>query len=100
MMKRKIATKILAVTIVALVISFLTGSISFAEKKDNTAPININQATLKELISLPGIGKKRAKDIIAYREKNGKFTNIEDLKKVDGIGKDTLEKIKDQIVLE
>lgn len=99
-MKRKIAINILYVTIVALVISCMTGSMVFAEKNDNTAPININQATLKELTSLPGIGKKRANDIIAYRGKNGKFTNIEDLKKVDGIGKDTLEKIKDHIVLE
>ena len=99
-MKRKITIKILTVALVALVISFMIGSMSFAEKNDTTAPININQATLKELTSLPGIGKKRANDIIAYREKNGKFTNIEDLKKVDGIGKDTLEKIKDHIVLE
>jgi competence protein ComEA len=100
MMKRKTAIKILTVALAALVISFMIGSMSFAEKNGTTALININQATLKELTSLPGIGKKRANDIIAYREKNGKFTNIEDLKKVDGIGKDTLEKIKDHIVLE
>jgi competence protein ComEA len=100
MMKRKIAIKILTVALVALVISFMMGSISFAEKNGTTAPININQATLKELTSLPGIGKKRAKDIIAYREQNGKFSSIDDLKKVEGIGKDTLEKIKDHIVLE
>ncbi len=99
-MKRKTAIKILTVALAALVISFMIGSMSFAEKNGTTALININQATLKELTSLPGIGKKRANDIIAYREKNGKFTNIEDLKKVDGIGKDTLEKIKDHIVLE
>jgi competence protein ComEA len=100
MMKGKIAGKILKVLLVTLAISFIMGGMSFAEKSDSKAPVNINQATLKELTSLPGIGKKRAKDIIAYREQNGKFSNIEELKKVDGIGKDTLEKIKDHIVFE
>jgi competence protein ComEA len=100
MMKRNTAVKILTVTIVAFVISIMMGGMSFAKKSDDTAPVNINQATLKELTSLPGIGKKRANDIISYREKNGNFSSIEDLKKVDGIGKDTLEKIKDHIVFE
>jgi len=99
-MKRKIAIKTLTVGLVALVLSLMMNGMSFAGKSDAGTPVNINQATLKELTSLPGIGKKRAGDIIAYREKNGKFSSIEDVKKIDGIGKDTIEKIKDLIVFE
>ena len=99
-MKRKIAIKTLTVVLATLVLSLMMNGMSFAGKSDASTPVNINQATLKELTSLPGIGKKRANDIIAYREKNGKFSSIEDVKKVDGIGKDTIEKIKDHIVFE
>ncbi|SFH52454.1 competence protein ComEA [Pseudobutyrivibrio sp. OR37] len=48
--------------------------------------ININTATLLELRSLPGIGESKANQIIAYREANGNFSSIEDIKKVSGIG--------------
>jgi competence protein ComEA len=100
MMKRMIATKTLTLALVALVFSLMISNMSFAGKSNMNTPVNINQATLKELTSLPGIGKKRANDIIEYREKNGNFSSIEDVKKVDGIGKDTIEKIKDLIVFE
>ena len=100
MMKRMIATKTLTLALVALVFSLMISNMSLAGKSDMNTPVNINQATLKELTSLPGIGKKRANDIIEYREKNGNFSSIEDVKKVDGIGKDTIEKIKDLIVFE
>ncbi|MBI5409551.1 MAG: helix-hairpin-helix domain-containing protein [Nitrospirae bacterium] len=83
-----------------LMVSILVSGLSFAEKSDVKAPVNVNQATAKELASLPGIGKKKAEEIVSYREKNGKFKSLEDLKKVEGIGKDTFEKIKDHIVVE
>jgi competence protein ComEA len=100
MMKRKIAIRTLTVGLAALVLFLMMSGMSLAGKSDTSTPVNINQATLKELSSLPGIGKKRANNIIAYREKNGKFSSIEDVKKVEGIGKDTIEKIKDHIVFE
>jgi competence protein ComEA len=56
--------------------------------------INVNSATEAELCSLPGIGKKTAQAIIAYRKKHGNFTSKNDLIKVKGIGKSKLEKIK------
>ena len=99
-MKEKIITRTLKTVLMILAVSFIIGSLSFAEKSDSKFPININQATAKELSALPGIAKKKAEAIIAYREKNGKFSTIEDIKKVEGIGKDTLDKIKDHIVLE
>ena len=48
--------------------------------------MNINTAGLEELKTLPGIGDSKARSIIAYREKNGAFKTIEDIKHVDGIG--------------
>ena len=59
--------------------------------------ININTASAADLQKLNGIGEKKAADIIAYREKNGPFTAIEDIMKVTGIGEKTFEKIKDNI---
>ena len=56
--------------------------------------ININTATQTELESLPGIGPSIATKIISYRKENGKFTNIEDIKKVSGIGDNKYEQIK------
>ena len=56
--------------------------------------ININQADAKALTTLKGIGKDRAVKIVEYREKNGPFKKIEDLMKVNGIGKKIFEKNK------
>ena len=60
------------------------------------AKVDINSANIKELLSIKGIGYKKAAAIIEYR-KTHKFTKIEDIMKVKGIGKKLFEKIKDQI---
>lgn len=60
-------------------------------------PVNINTAGIEELQTLPGIGEKRAEDIIAYRKANGPFRIPEDITKVKGIGEGTLENIIDYI---
>ena len=59
--------------------------------------ININKATQTELETLPGIGLSLAGRIISYREQNGKFKKIEDIKNVAGIGDSKFENIKDFI---
>ena len=63
----------------------------------NNTIININTANETELEELPGIGASIAGRIVEYRNKNGKFKNIEDIKNVTGIGKSKYEKIKDLI---
>ena len=62
--------------------------------------ININTATLEELDALPGIGPSLAQRIIDYREQNGAFKQIEDVKKVRGIGDALFGDIKDMITVQ
>lgn len=64
----------------------------------NLNKININTATVEELSeNLSGVGESIAKRIVEYREHNGEFTNIEDIKNVSGIGDKMFESIKDLI---
>lgn len=68
-------------------------------EQNNSKLININTASKEELCKLTGIGENKAKLIIEYREKN-KFTKIDDITKVSGIGKKTFEKIKNDITVD
>ncbi len=63
------------------------------------ALVDINRATQEALESLPGIGPVLAQRIIAYREANGAFASVEDLQKVDGVGADTFEKLRELITV-
>lgn len=64
-----------------------------------SAMVNINTATIKELMTLAGIGESKAKSIVEYRKKNGLFKSVEDLLKVSGIKRGTLNKIMDDITI-
>lgn len=72
----------------------------------NTSPeeppaiiIDLNLASQQELESLPGIGPSKASDIIAYRQKNGRFVTIEEIQNVPGIGAALFEKIRPFIIV-
>lgn len=62
-------------------------------------PISINNATIEELMTLPGIGESKAKAIIQYREENGEFKKIEDIQNISGIGEKLFEQIKEYITI-
>ncbi|MBN1353215.1 MAG: helix-hairpin-helix domain-containing protein [Candidatus Omnitrophica bacterium] len=62
--------------------------------------VDINRATRDELVRIKNIGPVLAGRIISYREKEGPFSRIEDIKRVKGIGEKKYEKIKDDIALE
>ena len=64
------------------------------------ATVNINNANLAALQTLSGIGPVKAQAIIDYREQNGPFAKIDDIKKVSGIGPATFDKIKELISVE
>lgn len=61
--------------------------------------ININTAGKEELMNLSGIGEGKAAAIIEYRETNGSFQSVEDIKNVSGIGDATFQKIKEAITI-
>lgn len=63
------------------------------------AKININTASQSELERLPGIGEATATKIIAYRNENGKFKEITEIKNVKGIGESKFNLIKDLITI-
>lgn len=63
------------------------------------AAVNINTANLEELKTLPYIGPAKAQAIIDYRQANGPFRQIEDLKKVKGIGDGILNKVRAEVTL-
>ncbi|MAS24073.1 MAG: hypothetical protein CMI03_01050 [Oceanospirillaceae bacterium] len=62
--------------------------------------INLNTATAEQLAALNGIGKAKAEAIIQYRNENGNFKSLDDLKSVKGIGTAILDKNRDLLALE
>ncbi|MGI6576069.1 MAG: helix-hairpin-helix domain-containing protein [bacterium] len=64
---------------------------------NNTGKINLNRASKEELETLPGIGPALASRIITYRETNGPFRRVDELKKVSGIGDVRFEELKDLV---
>ncbi len=71
-----------------------------SENSTSSALVNLNTATAAELQTITGIGEKRAADIIAYREANGLFNSVDDLKNVSGIGDKTLENIRPYVTVD
>ena len=69
------------------------------EEKEQSQKIDLNRAEVWLLEAVPGIGESRAQAIIDYRERNGPFSNIKELTKVEGIGTATYERIKDLITV-
>lgn len=61
--------------------------------------ININLASIEELTTLPGIGESKAQNIINYREENGYFKTIDEIKNVNGIGEATFDQLKKYITV-
>jgi len=59
--------------------------------------VDINTATVSELVALPGVGQALAQRIVEYREQNGPFTAPEQLMNVRGIGEKSFEKLRDHL---
>ncbi len=72
-------------------------SASPTQKLNEEGKININTATAEELTALYGIGEVRAKEIIRYREENGKILSAEELQAIDGINQSVIDKNSDII---
>jgi competence protein ComEA len=59
--------------------------------------LSLNQASSKDLESLPGVGPVLAERIVSFRDDNGRFESVEDLLEVPGIGEAKLEAIRDLV---
>lgn len=62
--------------------------------------IDLNEATMEDLLGLPGIGETKAERILQYRAEHGGFRSVEELLEVKGIGEKTLEKLRDYVCVE
>lgn len=68
---------------------------NFNKENEKNKKIDLNTASIEELKTVPGIGDVTAKNIVEYREINGKFKNIESLMEINRIGQKTFDKMKD-----
>ena len=94
--------KLIKIISLAAALCLLPMGTTFAQsdmlsKQVQSAVVNINTADLKQLIKLPGVGKKKAQAIIDYRETNGDFASLEDLAKVKWVGKKMLAKLDGKV---
>lgn len=76
-----------------------------AEEADRTSErsdgrVNLNTATLEQLVALPGIGETRGRAILAYRDRNGAFSDTEEIMQVSGIGSAVFENMRDYITVD
>ena len=74
--------------------NILLGALLALAAATAAAAVNINSAGAAELEALPGVGPVTAAAILAWREENGRFTSVDELQEISGIGPKTLEKLR------
>jgi competence protein ComEA len=98
-MRAKRLHRTLAVILCLGLTLMTTTALAQQPKSAPVEKINLNTATSEQLQTLPGIGPALAKTIIDYRTKTGKFTKIEELLNVKGVGEKKFQQIKDRLVV-
>ena len=79
--------------------SVATGGVEIGESAAGGSLVNLNTADLSQLLTLPGVGDVKAQAIISFREANGGFKSVDDLKNVSGIGDATVQKLKEYVTI-
>lgn len=67
------------------------------DRETGDGKVNLNTASLEELMTLPGIGQSKAEAIISWREENGGFDSVEDIMQIQGIKEGIFSRIEDRI---
>ncbi len=62
-------------------------------------PVDLNAASVDELMALPFFGRKTAEAVVLYREKRGRFKSVDELRRVEGVGPDAFEAIADLVTV-
>ena len=83
----------------ALALLFVFCNVAAASAEDDNK-INLNTATARELVTVPGISPDMAEKIIKYREENGGFVSIEELLDIEGFDGETLRMIRKHVKIE
>ncbi len=104
-MMRRVMASLVTMLVVALLVPAHAGaarggrveSASTAVPEQGT--VNINTATVKDLMTLEGVGQKVAQKIVEYREANGLFKAPQDVRKVKGVGARLWQKNRERIVV-
>jgi comEA protein len=87
--------RILTVFVVIMAVVALVHAVT----AEDATKIDLNKASMEDLLKIKGIGESYAQRIIEYRETKGQFNQIEDIMKVKGIGPKLFESIKDKITV-
>lgn len=92
----------LSMKIIILVVALVSAVPMFAADGDAASQpvLNVNSASIEQLMLLPRIGQKTAEQIVAWREQNGPFKKTTDILQVKGIGDASYELLKPYLVLE
>lgn len=103
----KSAMCVITAALASLLLTMPAGTYAQSQTQAEAEPIqvenqvDINTADAETLaLALDGVGMAKAHDIIAYREQNGEFKTVDDLQKVSGIGKATLERNRSRILVQ
>ncbi len=74
-----------------------SGADAAPSASSQSGPVNINTADEAALDRIPGVGPATARSIVKEREKNGPFSSVDDITRVEGIGKKKLERMRDSL---
>jgi competence protein ComEA len=85
--------------VLSLALALAPLAVAQQTKPQSTEKVNLNTASLEQLQTLPGIGPAMAKRVVEYRAKVGKFTKIEEILNVKGIGEKRFQQMKDRLVV-
>jgi competence ComEA-like helix-hairpin-helix protein len=102
--ERKVILFLIAIALAGIAINFFlkinSNSAKIFKADERIAKIDINQASLEDLLASRVVPQRLAEKIIAYRNEHGQFNNLEYLKRVKGIGNYRLEKLKEILFVE